>query len=166
MSDTPPTVTSLPGQPLDMTSIAFAMAQNECGAKLALTNLLDGLGIQINAELKNLLSSPQFKAKYAQFVHELTTSGESFKLKARVQAEELLRVQWQIIHDQTVSPAVRVQAIENTVQWADLLPKKETQTQAPQAITIHIDLGTDKTEVIDVTPTPDTPPDALSISRT
>lgn len=140
---------------LDQSTIAYALARNECGAKQPLGDVLDAIGVPRDTPgLRNLLTSPAFKARFAEYVRELTESGESFRMKARIQAEELLAVQWDIIHDKAAPANVRMDGIKSLVEWADLRPKKKEDGPAPPAVQIYIDLGGAKPEVIDVTPAP------------
>lgn len=137
-------------------AIAYALAKNECGEKLKLRDALIALGLEpADQKVKRLLSSDAFKLRYASYVRELKESGESFKLKARVQAEEMLKTSWEIINDKAAPHSVRMDGIKNMVEWADLNPKKKDSDRngAPPSITINIDLGGDRPEVIDVTPT-------------
>lgn len=149
------TSVTLPSDNLDPNSIAYAMARNEAGAQLPLRDALASIGIDPanHPTLKAILTSDAFKTQYNKYLKELRESGESFKLKARVQAEELLRTQWEIIHDKDAPATVRMKGIENVVEWADLKPKKVADTPPPASIQIFIDLGGEKPEVIDVTPT-------------
>lgn len=149
MNDLTPSSVTL--SEVDANAIAYALAKNACGPKLPLTQVADTLKI-LPETLKMLIGSTGFRAKYNTFVTEITESGESFKLKARVQAEELLSTQWEIIHDRDAPHSVRMKGIENVVEWAGLGEKKNTEKAAPPSITINIDLGGAKPEVIDVTP--------------
>ena len=156
MSTTPATSQAHTPLAADANTIAFAQARNECGEKLPITDVLAALGVDPAAPgVRALLTSQLFKAAYAGYVRELKESGESFKLKARVQAEELLRTQWSIIHDRDAPASVRMKGIENVVEWADLKPKKTPDAPAPAAISITIDLGNATPTVIDVTPAPE-----------
>jgi hypothetical protein len=145
-----PTVTAS-AVTIDANAIAFALAKNEVGEKLPLGEVLTNLSLDLKSPaLRNLLNSPLFKTQYGAFVRELRESGESFRLKARVQAEELLRTNWAIIHDPIVPAAVRMKGIENVVEWADLKPKKTAEGPVAPAITINIDLSAGAPEVITV----------------
>lgn len=138
---------------IDAAALAYALARNTCGAKLPLTTVLTALNVDTNAPgLRNLLTSVTFKQRYATYVRELTESGESFKLKARVQAEELLATQWAIIQSPNTPANVRMDGIKSLVEWGGLKPEKKTEDKAATQISITIDLGGDKHETIDVTP--------------
>lgn len=151
MPDTPASVTT-PG--LDGAAIAYALARNECGERLPLRDVFMALGVDFASPgLKALMKSEGFRNRLAAYMKELRDTGESFKLKARVQAEELLAVQWSIVQDPETPASVRMQGIQNVVEWADLKPRKSVESPgAPPSISIHIDLGGEAPEIIDVTP--------------
>ena len=48
----------------------------------------------------------------------LHKDGMSFKIKAKLQAEELLKTTWAIIHARETSPQVKADLIKATVRWA------------------------------------------------
>lgn len=142
---------------LDSSAIAYALARNECGAKLTLAEVLESIGVPTDTPgLRNMLGSAAFKTRFAEYVRELTESGESFRMKARIQAEELLAVQWGIIQNPNTPANVRMEGIKSLVDWADLKPKKTEDGKTAPAVQIYIDLG-GKAEVIDVTPALDAP---------
>ena len=61
-----------------------------------------------------------FLKKVDAFREEVHTKGLTFRVKARAQAEELLKTSWTLIHDPVVSPAVKADLIKSTVKWAGL----------------------------------------------
>jgi len=61
---------------------------------------------------------PVFLRKVSDFRDEIRDKGVTFRLKARTQAEELLKTSWMLIHDPVVSPAVKADLIKSTVKWA------------------------------------------------
>lgn len=83
-----------------------------------------------------------FLQKLAACREEVRTKGLTFRVKARAQAEELLRTSWVLIHDPVVSPAVKADLIKSTVKWAglDTAPANEGQGAAG-GVTITINLG-------------------------
>jgi hypothetical protein len=99
---------------------------------------------------------PVFLRKVADFRDEIRDKGVTFRLKARTQAEELLKTSWMLIHDPVVSPAVKADLIKSTVKWAGLEPKNDTGGESSTGgvkITINLggqELGT--ATVIDATP--------------
>ena len=100
---------------------------------------------------------PVFLRKVADFRDEIRDKGVTFRLKARTQAEELLKTSWVLIHDPGVSPAVKADLIKSTVKWAGLEPKNDVGVENSSGgvkITINLggqELGT--ATVIDATPT-------------
>lgn len=151
--DAPSLPVSVATPALDTAALAYALARNACGAKLPLPSVLTALNIGLDSPgLRNLLTSVAFKQRYATYVRELTESGESFRLKARVQAEELLSTQWAIIQDKNTPANVRMDGIKSLVEWGELKPGKKGDEKPTTQISIRIDLGGDKSEVIDVTP--------------
>jgi len=86
------------------------------------------------------------------FVHEVAAyrdalkkdGGLSFKLKARLQSEELLKRSWQMIHDRTgdIAPSVQADLIKFTVRAAGLDGSKDQAAASQQnALQININLG-------------------------
>lgn len=83
-----------------------------------------------------------FLKKVEGYRDEIHTKGLTFRVKARAQAEELLRTSWLLIHDPVVSPAVKADLIKSTVKWAglDTGPAAGDGTAAG-GVTITINLG-------------------------
>jgi hypothetical protein len=79
---------------------------------------------------------------------EVHTKGLTFRVKARAQAEELLKTSWLLIHDPVVSPAVKADLIKSTVKWAglDTGPAAGDGTAAG-GVTITINLGGQQLDV-------------------
>jgi hypothetical protein len=73
---------------------------------------------------------------------QLKEEGMSFKIKAKLQAEELLKKSWLLIHDPTTPHNVRADLIKSTVRWAGLEPKGGVgDTNGMTALQININLG-------------------------
>jgi len=132
---------------IDIQSLAFDLAQNYLGEKRPLPDILARHALTL-AQFQQLQASPSFNQALRAYGKELKTSGASFRLKARVQAEELLKTNWRIIHDVATPPATAIKAIENTVRWADLEPKKDVDPNTRPSITVNIDLGTSQEKVV------------------
>lgn len=113
---------SLIARDIDLEGLAFAIARNECGAKEEIGKILSQENITPD-DFILLADDKIFQQLVQKYTKELTENGTSFQLKARLQAEELLKRQFFIIHDPDTPPAVAVKAIENTVRWAGLEPK-------------------------------------------
>lgn len=86
---------------------------------------------------------------------EIRDKGVTFKMKARVQAEELLATSWMLIHNPEVSPAVKADLIKSTVKWAGLEPKgMEVEAGGTGGVAITINLGDRKVEAVASTAPP------------
>lgn len=62
---------------------------------------------------------PAFLADLDRAIAMVKEEGMSFKLKAKLQAEELLKTSWRMIHDPLTPPSVRKDLIQSTVRWAE-----------------------------------------------
>ena len=68
--------------------------------------------------LMEMSKDPLFSRTVDGFRDEIRDKGLSFKLKARAQAEELLKTSWLLIHDPMTAPSVKADLIKHTVRWA------------------------------------------------
>lgn len=83
-----------------------------------------------------------FRDKVSNFRNEVRDKGITFKLKARTQAEELLKTSWMLIHSAETSAAVKADLIKSTVKWAGLEPKElGTSDGDGGGVRITINLG-------------------------
>jgi len=73
---------------------------------------------------------PLFLDDLKRAVEMLKEEGMSFKVKAKLQAEEILKTSWRLIHDPTTPPNVRADLIKSTVRWAgyDVAPGSQQTT--------------------------------------
>ena len=96
-----------------------------------------------------------FLKRVETYREEVREKGLTFRLKARAQAEELLTTSYMLIHDPSVSPAVKADLIKSTVKWAGLEPKNtDTDTSGGAGgVKIMINLGSSPSDmkVIDAT---------------
>lgn len=93
-------------------------------------------------QLVEYSKDPVFDQRVKQYREEIRDKGVTFKLKARAQAEELLKTSWALIHDVSVSPAVKADLIKSTVKWAGLEPKNDApDTGGTGGVRIMINLG-------------------------
>jgi hypothetical protein len=95
-----------------------------------------------------------FLKRVELYREEVREKGLTFRLKARAQAEELLTTSYMLIHDPSVSPAVKADLIKSTVKWAGLEPKNNEDTgTAGGGVKIMINLGSAPSDmkVIDAT---------------
>jgi len=61
---------------------------------------------------------PLFLADLERAVELVKKEGMSFVLKAKLQAEELLKTSWRTIHDKDTPPNVKADLIKATMRWA------------------------------------------------
>ena len=134
---------------LDLERLAMSLARNQVGNKLPLKDVLQADMITVEfAELA--LKDPLFVTKTKRYAQELITNGFSFKEKARVIAEDGLLIAHKLLHDNVVPANVRLKALENLVDWADLAPKDlmpvSATVQGPAfSINIMLDTGANNT---------------------
>lgn len=72
------------------------------------------------ADWDELKDNVAFRAHVEHLLKEVKKHGMSFKLKAMLQSEELLKTSWTIIHDQDAPHNVRADLIKNTWKVAGL----------------------------------------------
>jgi hypothetical protein len=96
-----------------------------------------------------------FLKRVETYREEVREKGLTFRLKARAQAEELLTTSYMLIHDPSVSPAVKADLIKSTVKWAGLEPKNTDNDGAggTGGVKIMINLGSSPLDmkVVDAT---------------
>ena len=128
---------------LELEKLAMSLARNQVGNKLPLKEVLQADMITVEfAEIA--LKDPLFVAKTKRYAQDLITNGFSFKEKARVIAEDGLLIAHKLLHDNVVPANVRLKALENLVDWADLAPKDLipiTATAQVPAFSINIILN-------------------------
>jgi hypothetical protein len=114
--------------------------------------LLEGSGETVNEVIaRNNISvtdllvfkqDASFLKKVEHYRGEVRDKGVTFRLKARAQAEELLTTSWLLIHDPSVSPAVKADLIKSTVKWGGLEPKNDVDASGlAGGVRITINLG-------------------------
>lgn len=69
-------------------------------------------------ELQAIKNDPGFVVQLAAVQKELDKEGVSFRMKARMQAEELLATSWALIHSPATPATVKAGLIKDTVRWA------------------------------------------------
>lgn len=107
--------------------------------------LLDEIKARHNLKTRTLLAfskDPVFGKRVEHYREEVRTKGLTFRLKARAQAEELLRTSWMLIHNDDVSAAVRADLIKSTVKWAGLeVRPDEDNNLSAGGVQINISFG-------------------------
>jgi hypothetical protein len=104
-------------------------------------------------QYERLRADPHFQQAVRQAVEMLQQEGMAFKLKARAQAEEMLKTSWNLVHRplEEVSASVKAQLIMFTVRCAGLDASVEqkaraqvsAQATALTALTINLHLNDD-----------------------
>jgi hypothetical protein len=88
---------------------------------------------------------PRFVAAVEEADEKLREEGMAFKVKARLQSEELLQTSWGMIHDADTPHNVRADLLKFTIRAAGLDGSKDQAAQAAHAIgnalNIQINLG-------------------------
>lgn len=92
---------------------------------------------------ERLRRDPMFIHDVAEAHEILKKEGMSFKMKARLQAEELLKESWRMIHDRTglTPPAVRADLIKFTIRAAGLDGSKDQANGASNANSLNIQIN-------------------------
>lgn len=103
------------------------------------------------AEFMEFSKDKVFERTVQEYRAEIRAKGLSFRQKARVQAEELLKTSWILIHSIDTPAAVKADLIKQTVKWADLEPKNnEVATGGAGGVSITINLGADRQETLTI----------------
>jgi hypothetical protein len=82
-----------------------------------------------------------FLRELKQAVEFVQQEGMSFRLKARLQAEELLKTSWRMIHDPEVPPAVRSQLLQATMRWAQYDTPATQTVNSGNGVSININFS-------------------------
>lgn len=89
-----------------------------------------------------------FEKTVQDYREEIRTKGLTFRLKARAQAEELLKTSWILIHSIDTPAAVKADLIKHTVKWGDLEPKNTSVESSTGGVSITINLGERKESLV------------------
>lgn len=85
---------------------------------------------------------PTFLADLQRAADMLKDEGMSFKLKAKLQSEEILKTSWRMIHDPLTPHNVRADLIKSTVRWAGYdVPPSAAGVAPGSGFSININLG-------------------------
>ena len=90
-----------------------------------------------------LSANEGFMAQVAHYHEELKKDGMSFKIKARLQSEQLLKRSWDMIHDttNTVPPNVKADLIKFTIKAAGLSEDKTNANVGPVGTALQININ-------------------------
>lgn len=125
----------------DPTKIGFpAMLPVELALKLDKPSVVCGAyGIDKDG-LTALMANPSFVKAYADAVEMLKIDGMSFKAKAKMQAEELLKTSYKMVTNPATADSVRADLIKSTVRWAGW-DAKAAEVGQGASFAIQINLG-------------------------
>lgn len=91
-------------------------------------------------EFAEIIKHPVFIKAYQEAMESLKVDGMSFKLKAKMQAEDYLKTSYQMVQDKNTSDSVRADLLKSTVRWAGYEAKAVDANQGGQ-FNIQINLG-------------------------
>lgn len=84
----------------------------------------------------------EFLSDLKSAIEMVKKEGMSFKLKAKLQAEELLKQSWRMIHGgPEVPPSVKADLLKATMRWAGYDAKEAAVGGNQTALNIQINLG-------------------------
>lgn len=92
-------------------------------------------------EFAGIVQHPLFVKAYQDATEMLKVEGMSFKLKARMQAEDFLKTSYDMIKNPRTSDAVRAGLIRDTVRWAGYDNSGNKETSSGTNFNIQINLG-------------------------
>jgi hypothetical protein len=92
-------------------------------------------------QLVALSQDPLFVQAFNGAREMLQKDGMSFRVKARMQAEELLKKSWALIHAVETPTPVKADLIKSTIRWAGYEPKGDGPGGVGNAFQININLG-------------------------
>jgi hypothetical protein len=81
-------------------------------------------------EWDRLRVDPGFQSCLAGYVKTLREDGMSFRMKARLQAEELLKTSWTLIHAVNTPENVKADLIKHTIKFAGLDASQDQKNSA------------------------------------
>lgn len=103
------------------------------------------------AQWSRIRQEPLFLEALQNAKDMLAKEGMSFKMKARLQSEELLRTSWALIHNKMVPPNVKADLIKSTVRWAGYEAQAASGANAGTGFSININFpeGANKGRLIE-----------------
>jgi len=87
-----------------------------------------------------LWDTSRFRKEVREAKEALAEEGMSFKLKAGLQAEELLKTSWQMIHNASLPATVRADLLKFTVRAAGLDGSKDQAANATAGVAMQINI--------------------------
>jgi hypothetical protein len=105
----------------------------------SLEEILARYGMSLS-EYEHMSTLPVFKKELAQTMRDVRENGNSFRAKAKVQAEYYLQEVDELVNDKTTPAGVRLDAIKSVVKWGDLEPK-DAKTDGTGATAVNIQIN-------------------------
>lgn len=102
--------------------------------------LLDVYELQ-HHELQSVKQTAVFQQQLSRVEEDLAKAGGAFQLKAKAQAEELLKESFRLALDPDVSATVRADMIKQQVRWAGFDAPKSEGAGGDEKFSITINLG-------------------------
>jgi len=87
---------------------------------------------------------PTFLGDLQRAVDMLKDEGASFRVKAKLQAEELLKTSWRMIHNPATPPSVAADLIKSTARWAQYDTPAAAQAAPGSGFSISINFNGEK----------------------
>lgn len=108
----------------------------------SISKICEAYGIS-REEWEELRLHPAFIKDVSAAHAELKKDGMSFRMKARLQSEELLKTSWRMIHASSdeVPPSVKADLLKFTIRAAGLEVDSKATAQAANNLQININLG-------------------------
>lgn len=102
-------------------------------------NICKAYGIS-REQFTEIIRHPVFIKQYQEAIESLKVDGMSFKVKARMQAEDFLTTSYSMVKNPATSDAVRADLIKTTARWAGY-DQKAVDAGAGSNFNIQINLG-------------------------
>jgi len=126
---------------LDLEAIAVEVARNEAGARLPISELLAGLGIDEDWFVA-VTKDPVFKKKVSKLKKQIEDDGVSFSMKAHISAEASLPTVHRIVNHPDTPPMAALKGMELLTRWASLDKTGVTTDGAGTGFSLNINLST------------------------
>ena len=125
---------------LDEHDLALALARNQLGMKLPVTELLEQIGIEPKYLLA-LSKNDAFRQMVKNYRAELEKDGEGIRLKSAVALEHSIPRLYSLVHNKDTPANVVVQGIKQMADMAGVTKPQEQAKQAGTGFQVNIDLS-------------------------
>jgi hypothetical protein len=107
-------------------------------AESPVKEICESFGIETKEDFARIIAQPMFQKAYAEAQKMLQQEGMSFRVKARLQSEELLKTSYALIHSAHTPSNVKADLIKQTWKVAGLEPKEVATAVVPLQININL----------------------------